>query len=190
MKAIFVFTVLFLTVNSLFAQVKIEKETRIKPEEAPEIARNFIEKIGFENKIKWYREEGIEDTSFEAKTKHNGKLHSVEFSENGILEDVEVLIKWKLLPIDLQEKITNHLADKYDKFSIEKTQIQYIGNEDDIISFLNDGQGKNALQISYELVVETKTGKALKVYEYLFSAAGVYIQSKEVVFRNTDNLIY
>jgi hypothetical protein len=190
MKAISVFTVIFLTATTLFGQVKIEKETRIKPEEAPEISRGFIEKTGFEKKIKWYREEGIDDTSYEAKTKHNGKLHSVEFLENGMLEDVEITIKWNRLPFDLQERITNHLVDKHDKFSIEKIQIQYIGKDDDIISFLKEGMREEALQINYELVVETKTGKALKVFEYLFSATGEYIQSNEVVFRNTDNLIF
>lgn len=190
MKAISVFTVIFLLATALFGQVKIEKETRIKPEEAPEISRNFIEKIGFEKKIKWYREEGIDDISYEAKTRHNGKLHSIEFSENGILEDVEILIKWKELSPDLQELITKHLSENHGKFSIEKIQIQYIGNDDDIISFLKNGLREDALQVNYELVVETKTDKVLKVFDYLFSATGDYIRSNEVVFRDTDNLIY
>jgi len=76
--------------NKLFAQEKFEMESRLKQNDVPSNALNFIDSLSLKNKVKWYLEEGIERKSIEAKFKRSGKKHSVEFDILGNIEDVEI----------------------------------------------------------------------------------------------------
>ena len=61
------------------AQQKYEREYRIKSEIIPQSAKEFINSIGSDYKIKWYKEIGLNTVSLEAKFKHNNKKFSIEF---------------------------------------------------------------------------------------------------------------
>ena len=84
----------FIVISSVSAQLKYEKESRLAVEEVPEQARNFINTITTSNKVKWYLEEGLDRSSIEAKFEYKDHKYSVEFDSIGILEDVEVQVKW------------------------------------------------------------------------------------------------
>jgi hypothetical protein len=55
----------------LQAQKKYEKEYRIKQEEVPEEALEFIHSAAIDFSEKWYFEENLEGNSIEAKFKYN-----------------------------------------------------------------------------------------------------------------------
>ncbi|SRX75489.1 hypothetical protein [Aequorivita antarctica] len=59
--------------NSSFAQKKFEKENCLKQNDVPLNPLNFIDSLSFNDKVKWYLEEGLEKKSIEAKFKRNGK---------------------------------------------------------------------------------------------------------------------
>lgn len=72
------------------AQEKIERETGVKKDEVPMAAVEFMEDA-FEGarKIKWYYEETSGKQSYEAKLKWEGRMNSIEFNANGLVEDIE-----------------------------------------------------------------------------------------------------
>ena len=173
-----------------FTQTKYEKEIRLKNKEAPPIAQSFIDSFYFSKKVKWYKEFGINKTSIEAKTKHQGKRYSIEFSPDGTLEDVEIELKMEEIPFDVQTAITAHLQSRYKKYNISKAQIQYVGKQSSILSHLKNRNFIEEIQTNYELIINTKENRTYKKYEFLFSEDGKFLQQAEIVLKNTDNIEY
>lgn len=183
---------LFFKINYTLCQVKFEKEERIKPEAVPESALALIQKMPFSNKIKWYRETALDRTSIEAKTKHDGKKHSIEFSKKGQVEDIEIRINWKEMPVPTQCTITEYLDKTYEIARIRKVQIQYTGSETALLKRVNSPNATQAkVDIKYEIVLEAKKeDDKPQLLEYLFSAEGDVLEKSVITFRNTDNLEY
>ena len=88
------------------AQNKEEFEKRIDAKAVPENAVEAIQPFLKEAKrIRWYHEYDGDKESFECKFKKFGYWFSVEFDKEGLLEDVEIKIKYHTLPHDIKEKI-------------------------------------------------------------------------------------
>jgi len=184
--------ILFLIILSLqgFSQNKYEKETRIKESELPEKALVFVYSLAFNNKIKWYKETGINKTSFEAKTKYKGQKYSIEFSENGFFEDIEIKINKGRVPLKTFEKINKILSNENGKYSIEKIQLQYSGPPEDVLSYIKNNDTANRIIVRYEIVISTKKQGSYIMFEYLFSEAGDFIDKSKITLKSTDNLLY
>ena len=69
-------------------------------------------------KVKWYKETTSGITSFEAKFKYQGKKYSVAFSEDGVFEDIEFIVKWKSLNTELKYRLLGLLSD-YENIKIK-----------------------------------------------------------------------
>ena len=115
--------VLLLLSSSAFGQ-KVERESRIKSTDVPEKALEYIEQTSLD-KVKWYRETGLESISFEAKFKHERRWYSVEFSEEGVLEDIEIEIDLHQVPEPTRESIDKYLEAEFKRHRKKKVQIQY-----------------------------------------------------------------
>ena len=176
--------------SSGFSQIKYEKELRLKERYVPQSAIQFVEGLGFEKKIKWYKEIGINKSSIEAKTKSNRKKYSIEFNVAGELEDVEIEIKQKEIPQDVNQRISLELSNRYGKYKIQKIQIQYLGEESHMIPFISENREKDYIQTNYEIVLKTKVKGSFKQFEYLFSDEGAFIHFAEIVTKNRDNIEY
>lgn len=196
MRTMPILLVLFfqLIFHAAFAQVKYEKEFRLDKEEVPDSALLFLEGLNFEKRIKWYLEEGLQSVSIEAKTKSkvNGKKYSIEFSKSGSFEDVEIEIDWMLLPIPTQRGICNYLAGHFEKYKIQKIQVQFTGS----IPKVQDKIRARSLQpdaqvmTHYELVAKVKKQDDVYRLELLFNQAGAFVRQARLVSKNTDNLEY
>lgn len=171
-------------------QPKYEREIRIKEKEVPVSALSFIDSINFKKKVKWYRETGYEKTSYEAKTKSNKKRYSIEFSQDGTFEDIEIGIKRNKIPENVHSKITDFFRSEYNKYSIEKTQIQYSGNRNLVLENFRKMGGTEGIKVHYEIVISTKPEDSYVMYEYLFSETGDFVKRSQIVLKNTDNLLY
>lgn len=80
-----------------FSQSKNEKEERIPASEFPEVSHKYFNGITDKvNYLKFYRETDGNKQSFEAKFKLNKLYYSVEFNTDGVLEDIEIVIKKKI----------------------------------------------------------------------------------------------
>ncbi len=188
-KLITLFVILFLSWGSIFGQTKYEKEYRLKTKDVPQKALDFVEQLNFNQTIKWYREEGLNRISVEAKTKFHSKKYSIEFDSTGLIEDVEIIVNWEDLPKDARSNICQSLEEAHQKFRIVKIQIQYSGSPENIIQKVK-GDTESEITTKYEIVVKAKTSGNFESFEYLFDAQGIFIQKAVIIFKNSDNLEY
>lgn len=175
---------------SAAGQTKLEREYRIRTEAAPEAARAFVSALSFEGRVRWYVEESLEETSVEAKTKHQGQYYSIEFDSSGRLQDIEVEISREAIPLETRSKITTHLDSLFSKNTISKIQIQYTGNETTLQELIKNGNTPGAYAVKYELIVKGSGKNGKRLYEFLFSETGLPEKMSLIVLRNTDNLEY
>jgi len=174
--------------NSVFSQVKYEKEYRIKKNEIPKNIKSYLDEITFKNKIKWYKDEGLSKYTYEAKTSHNNLNFSIEFDSLGIIEDVEIEIRWNDIPELVKKSIEFYLDGKYQKKKIIKVQVQYTGEPEYLIDIINDEESKKRLTRKYEIVLKGKENKKFQMMEYLFSNEGKFERKAIIMMKNIDNL--
>ncbi len=176
--------------NQGFAQQKFEREFSVKISDVPAAAKDFIRSLNTGSRINWFMEEGFEKKSFEAKFRWNKKHFSIEFDTAGVLEDVEIEVKAKQIDTKVWAAIQKHLHNDFEKSSVQKVQIQYTGKANDVLVFLSENKLHKGITIKYELEVIGTSNRRKKLYEYLFSDKGEFIERREVMIRNTDNLEY
>lgn len=179
-----------LLIQFSFSQEKYEREIRKSENDIPKKAIDFINTLNFNSKIKWYKEFGLNSTSFEAKTKLNGRKYSIEFDSIGNLEDAEIIIKEAQIQDLIFRKIKSRLKTDKNKFKIGKIQIQYSGNNKSVKQKILNNENNAKLITRYEIIVTAKVNKKFQKFEYLFSDSGEFIQSKIIILKNTDNLEY
>lgn len=169
------------------AQEKLEREFRVDEQEVPTNAVQALSQVVTKKPFNWYKETGLEYTTYEAKGRLNGKIASIEFNSDGILEDVEINERWRSLPQALRTNITTILEKDSDRFKIKKVQAQYLNNEQPLATIISQIE-KGALKPNYELVVQLKVDGLYLLYEYLFTNDGTFIQRLEIVERNSFNI--
>lgn len=183
----FLSLVLILVGFSGFSQQKFEREYRIKPDQVPAKAKEFVAKCNFDKKIKWYAEESQDGKTIEAKSCKNKHKFSVEFDVNGNILDVEKTIKWKEIPAKKQQVIKKALSSRFKKYKIRKIQIQWQTDHDFYIDLINE-KGENDIKELYEIVVKGRKNKEYKRYELLIDAQGTILKELQFAPQNTDNL--
>lgn len=178
--------VLLLLSSSAFSQ-KVERESRIKSPEVPEKALEYIEQTSLD-KVKWYRETGLESISFEAKFKHERRWYSVEFSEEGVLEDIEIEIDLHQVPEPTRESIDKYLEAEFKRHRIKKVQIQY--KQTSLQTLIKEEVPKTDSPHAFELVVKGKKSKLMKLWEVVFSSKSKFISIDQILNRNSIHLEY
>ncbi len=192
-RYLFFIAILILTgaTNSLTAQEKFEKESRIHADEVPSQAKQFIASIDYSGRIKWYREESLNEDSFEAKFKMNRKWHSIEFSTEGQLLDAEIELDWDQLTPETQQKIQVQLQSDCNNFKLKKAQVQYRGTTEEVLSLISlPCQAAQHPSVRYELVFRCKKNGSTDLYEYLFDSEGEVLLVNRIIFKNTSHLEY
>ncbi|WP_299158471.1 hypothetical protein [uncultured Eudoraea sp.] len=180
----------FSMVNS---QVKVEREHRIKKNQFPETAHEFIqEKLKEAKKIRFYKETDTTKISYETKFKKDKLYYSIEFDESGKLEDIEISIKEVDVPEVSWSKITKFLNEKFTKFKIRKIQQQYPITSDETAETTLNNAFQNLLipSLNYELMVRGKIQDVHSDFEILFGAEGDFIKMKESLPANYDHVLY
>ncbi len=187
-SCLFFLMVLFSTL--MIAQTKFEREYKVKANEVPAKAIQYVKSLGADKKIKWYQEISQAGKSVEGKTKIRNSCYSVEFDMEGNLQDVEVKIGWKEIPKRSELKILEHLIFRFDKFKTQKIQRQYTGDSAVIKQVLVGEKTIIQPTIRYEMVVKGRKNRQVKLYEFLFSEEGEFLEELTIELRNTDNLEY
>jgi len=169
---------------------KIEKETRIKANEAPPKAVHWlVNSFEAAPEITWYVETTSGKRSYEAKYKKAGKKYSVEFSDEGYVEDIEFIVKWKNLNSEVKSALKRHFEKHYTRFKIHKIQIQYTGSDTDLARVLTGNDAKE-IQTRYEIEYYGKQKSEKIFWEGLFTSEGELIEKREIIQRPVDNLNY
>ncbi|WP_298521133.1 hypothetical protein [uncultured Kordia sp.] len=173
---------------------KHEKEERIEKKAFPQNALDLLEKTLPKKitKVKYYKEQDSIKISYEIKLKYKGRKYSVEFSKEGLLEDVEVTVKQQHIPPKTLEKVKKHFYNTYSAFRIKKIQRQY--NNTPTIdaetvmknAFSNDRKSS----YSYEIIAEVKTKKKRYFIEITFTKEGDFTLVRTVIPSSYDHILY
>lgn len=188
MRPIVVLLTLFTFYLQGFAQVKYEKETRLKNKDVPARAKNFVDSMHFKSNVKWYKETGFSTSSFEAKTKFDDKSYSIEFSEDGSFEDIEIEIESNEMPSETSDNVSRYLSEKHPGYSIKKIQIQYSGNPKVVLDYFRNKKSDIGLVTNFEIVISCKLDGSFTMIEYLFSGNGEFIKKAPIVLQRSDNI--
>ena len=172
--------------SPLLAQDKFEKEEGVTLSEVPEAAQEFISKLQGVKKFKWYKETSDQGVSYEAKSRN--PYYSIEFSKDGLLQDVERRFKWKRLDSELRESIEAALSKEFDSFRIKEFQTQWTGDENLIITSFNKGEILSGITTAFEIVLLGKKDGISRVYEVLISSEFELLLKRRVIQRQRDNM--
>jgi hypothetical protein len=175
-------------VATLSAQYKYEVESRIKTEEVPSRAREFIDRCGFRDKIKWYKEKSNEGKSYEAKSKRRNIPFSIEFDTLGNVLDVERTVPFESLDETLKKTIRKNFDSLFVAYNIRKTQIKWQGEEDVLITLITTGSTEKSYVLGYEIELKAKKENFSKFYQVLFDHSGEVLEVLEIIQSRTENL--
>lgn len=174
----------------VWSQVKYEKEHRISAGKVPDAATKALELQPFYSTVKWYREESLIATTYEAKVRSQGKKLSIEFDSIGQLEDVEIKIKWSAIEDIIRTKIDQELKEVFSKYRLVKIQRQWTGDAATLLKDLPDDPPRDKATKRYEIIVKGKSKIGWHWHEMTFSSTGELRTNKRIILRNTDNLEY
>jgi len=175
------------------AQAKYEREHRIKKSQFPEKAHTLIaNEITKVKRLRYYKETDSVKTSFEAKFKKDRLHYGMEFDEDGILEDVEILIKEIDVPNDTFTSIKNYLNRSYTKYQIRKILQQYpVKKTEEIKKTLKEAfQNLLLPTVNYKLIVSCKTEDGSVDFEFLFDSTGTFKKKRALLPPNYDHVLY
>ncbi|NBC02667.1 MAG: hypothetical protein GVY20_03080 [Bacteroidetes bacterium] len=197
LKILFTFLLLLLLHPYLYAQeLKEEIENSINMEEMPAAALEALEDFLEDEVITdadYYRETDGETTTFETKLNWQGYQYSIEFTEEGYLLDIEQLIEFNEIPLQIQQRITEKMEDLFSRYRLTRIQRQYIADDDDdeegeeVIEDLLENDMED-LVIRYEIEVEGQNRSEMGSFEMLFDSEGELIQRRRIVRRSIDNI--
>jgi len=72
----------------------------------------------------YYRETDGETTTFEAKLYWQDYQYSIEFTDEGLLLDIEQLIEFNEIPEGIQGRITQIMEEQFSRFRMTRVQRQ------------------------------------------------------------------
>jgi len=188
-------SILFLSQVSFAQDLKEEVENSIDKDEMPASALDALEDF-LEDQIvtdaNYYRETDGETTTFEAKLYWHDYQYSIEFTDEGLLLDIEQLIEFNEVPEGIQGHITQIMEEQFSRFRMTRVQRQYISDEEDedgedvIEDFLENDM--DDLIVRYEIEVEGQNRSEMGSFEMLFDPEGELIQRRRIVRRSIDNI--
>lgn len=168
---------------------KIEREEKIAIELFPKTALEFVNTISnSRKKVKFYKETDGDKISYEAKLKYQNRKYSIEFDEQGKIEDVEIQLSKRSIKKKAFLKIENYLDTVARKYRIEKVQEQYVGENKTAIQIKE--QIAQKLVDNYELIVAFKNNRKIYRREYLFDNKGNFLSKRDIKRLEYDFLLF
>lgn len=189
-KLTFLLLILF-SFSSIAQSKKKEKEARISRDEMPLKALLLLGKFDdkeFKQKTYFFEIDG-NTKSYEAKFIYKKHAYSVEFSEEGKLQDVEKVIEKKEIPTSTRDAIEVYLENNFDAFKLEKIQEQF-PNKGKAEETFQESLQQNQNPDNYEIIVQAKKEQRYFVYELLFDAFGKFKKKRKVDKNSYDYLIF
>lgn len=182
---------LVFTAVSLQAQEKNEAERRIKKSEVPSVVMEWFKDVYEQSKkVKWYYQTDGDKSVYEAKLIHQNQLHSVEISPDGQTVNIEILIDFNEIESNAKTQIESYFEANYSKVNVKKTQIQYLGDRDDLEDFIDEAEWSEDIKINYEIEFHGKNDQDDQLWEGLFNASGNIVELRKINLKATDNLDY
>lgn len=182
--------VLLLCPTMTSAQQKIEREYAIKATQVPKPALQFVGKVFETQRIRWYAEESQKGRSIEAKVKADGTIYSIEFDQEGKLQDIEVLVKFQSLSEDLRKAIKKTLEAEFTRTKILKVQKQWTGPASTLQLLVGKKEPLEKYTTKYELVIRGTKDKSTSDYEVLVDEQGKLISKSKIIQKDSPHLLF
>lgn len=176
-----------------WSQTKNEHEVRVKLDVFPATAIEVVNELQKRCKrIRFYKETDGEKQSFEAKFKYNRQHYSLEFDNEGVIEDIEVIIELNEIEDDGKSKIENYFEEHFDKFQYIKIQKQYVYYQSiKPVIFVNEVLSKQSkAEINFEIIAEVKSDSKRKVGEFLFGKNGGFKSFRMLNPESYEHILY
>lgn len=190
------FSALFFLSSFAVAQVKYEKEERIPIDDLPPVVQALLSQLQSNAKrIRYYREFDGDKESYEVKFKKHGTHFSIEFSQDGSLEDIEMLIKKS----DLPSSVMTSLNDTFPKCKLTRIQKQFVHPKDAdpantlriVLSDHHDALNHKLIdEANYEIEAQCVTKNGFQKKELLFSSVGKLLSTRTIIAEADDHIIY
>ena len=185
------FVFLLFNFSFIFSQEKYEREHRINKTDFPVKASDLIkEKKVDSKKIKFYKEIDSLKTTFKAKFKKDRLWYSIDFNENGDLENINVQIKSIDIPNESFETIITYLGENFKSYKIKKIQQKYAAHNDVDATFKNAFQNLMLPSLFYEISIAGKVDTHKEQFQILFDAEGIFKSSRKSLPPNYDHVLY
>ncbi len=157
----------------LYSQYKQEVEQRLAKIETPSFMVDFASKIEGAKKIKYYQETDGSVVSYELKFCKNKERYSVEFSKEGILEDVEIDVT----------STQGVLVDSFicNDFTIDKIQEHHPVDVDKAILLCNGDKKLRASVIMFEIEGHCRSSNENTRWELNVDKKGVIHSQREII---------
>ena len=166
------FVFLLFNFSFIFSQEKYEREHRINKTDFPVKASDLIkEKKVDSKKIKFYKD-------------------SIDFNENGDLENINVQIKSIDIPNESFETIITYLGENFQSYKIKKIQQKYAAHNDVDATFKNAFQNLMLPSLFYEISIAGKVDTHKEQFQILFDAEGIFKSSRKSLPPNYDHVLY
>ena len=187
------FSLILFCSQLVFSQTKKEKEERISLSEFPLKAQNIINDLPEDCKrVRYYKETDGDKQSFEAKFKYKRRRYSLEFSLEGAIEDIEVIIKLSTIKKNTQTQITSYFKSSYLNYKLFQIQEQYVfdGYSNIDIFIANVLNQRSTDTVNYEIIAEVKTDNGREIREFTFDHNGSFLNFRVVEPSSYAHVLY
>ena len=138
-------------------------------------------------RIRYYREYNGENFSYEIKLKRQNIHYSIEFSQEGELQDIEVLINKSELPSVVLEAVKNH----FQRIKLTRIHKHFSHTKDANPEYTLQAVFKNKLLPSaYELIVSGKTENGYRQFELLIDKEGILLKKSIISTKDDEYVVY
>jgi hypothetical protein len=192
-KSLFLIGCMLLFSQIIVGQSKNEKEEKVELKTFPKKAIEVLQTLPEDCKrLKFYKETDGAKQSFEAKFKYKKLRYSVEFSAEGIIEDIEVTLKPKNIENAVTSEIRTYFKVTYKRSKLIKIQKQYIYNALlNAIDFLSKVLSKrSSAQVNYEIIAEVKSNSGRDIREFTFDKNGRFLNFKTLNPDSYEHALY
>ncbi|MBK8623271.1 MAG: hypothetical protein IPN79_16285 [Saprospiraceae bacterium] len=94
------------------------------------------------------------------------------------------------VPSGVLDSFSLYLQNNCSKYKINKIQIQYTGEESNLLSLIKNVDANQKLNIYYEIVVVCTFNKKTDLFEYLINEKGKVLSTSKIIFKNSTHLEY
>lgn len=190
------FSAFFFLSSFAVAQVKYEKEERIPVDDLPPVVQALLPQLQTNAKrMRYYCEFDGDKDSYEVKFKKHSTHFSIEFSQEGSLEDIEMLIKKANLP----SSVMTSLNDTFPRCKLTRIQKQFVhpkgadpANTLRIVLSKNHDTLNHKLidEANYEIEAQCFIENRFQKMELLFNADGKLLSTRTIIAEADDHIIY
>lgn len=167
-------------------KAKWEQEFRVEESQVPAPARSALDSWSVADiDVRWFLERGKESLSYEAKFKWEKHRYSIEFDEQGALEDIEIELRFKEIPDSIRQELCSDF-EAMDNFKLKRIQAHWkhwpeVG---DTLWKRFKESPPDLYEIEFKAVMDGK----LALWEGQFDLQGNLLSYREILLRSTDNI--